>query len=148
MKEKSNRKEKHWGIKLQIYVILSRLILQNNVGKEESASCLLASHLQGELWSLCCPLHRSTDIGGQQCRVPLLRVAVRRHEITKALMETGSLSVHSKSIIQSINQWRSWVCTVKAVPVAWATGGIHRLGTGIVETSIGFPINVYIQLHT
>lgn len=70
-------------------MILSRLILHNYMGKE--SNCLLVSHLQRELWSLCGPLHRLAAVAGQHCRVPLLRVAIRRHEITKALMETESL---------------------------------------------------------
>lgn len=36
--------------------------------------------------------------------------------------------------------------TFKALPVVWATEGIRRSGTGIVETSGGFRINISMKL--
>lgn len=81
---------------------LFRLILQNfNIGKEQSTNCLLESHLQRVLWSLCGPLHGFSVVGGQCCRVHVLREAITRHEIAKAL---GSVEVRSKSIIHSTNK--------------------------------------------
>lgn len=89
---------------MQILVILFQQILQNsNMGKERSTNCLLLSHLQRELWSLGGPVHRLSVAGGQSCRAGLLREAIRRHEIAKALWET---EVHSQSIIQPTNKSR------------------------------------------
>lgn len=64
--------------------------------EKSRTECVSVSDLQRELWSLCGPHHRVTVVGGLHCSVPLLRVAIMRHEITKALWES---QVHSKSII-------------------------------------------------